>query len=212
MTCKTWSQPDGNHIRGLCTNELFAEGNSNNCSICVTPVDGSVSGCGCPTPQKLRAIHYLRVETVEPYTPTFSDANCWIDYFLGDFVLFGTCGAGSRERQVLTHESMSPPRVPMCEESATASSRWTFNPNGTSFLAADGKRFMGGRLRAWYGEAAYYGPPPYPRLTYGINPWNFSGSIPWCTDNRGSGTFNQENTVFPFGPFLVCTLSTEPFT
>ena len=211
MVCKTWSQPDGNHIRGLCTNELFAEGNSNNCSICVTPVDGSVSGCGCPTPQKLRAIHYLRVETVEPYTPTFSDANCLIDYFLGDFVLFGTCGAGSRERQVITHATMgAPPRDPPCELSTTAGPRWTFIPNGTSFLAADGKRLMAGRLRAWYAEALYLGPDA--GVIYGINPWNFSGSIPWCTDNRGSGTFNQEDPPFPFGPFLVCTLSTEPFT
>jgi hypothetical protein len=38
MPCKTWSQPDGNHIRGLCTNQFFAEGHTNNCVICAEPL------------------------------------------------------------------------------------------------------------------------------------------------------------------------------
>jgi hypothetical protein len=38
MICRTWSQPDANHIRGLCTNKFFSEGNSDNCLICAEPV------------------------------------------------------------------------------------------------------------------------------------------------------------------------------
>ncbi len=211
LVCKTWSQPDGNHIRGLCTNELFAEGNSNNCSICVTPVDASVSGCGCPTPLKLRSIHYLRVETTYPYTPTFAPNTCWFDHFLGDFILYGTCGGATHERQVVSHATLGAPTpLPPCEIRTTTAPRWTFVVDGLSFVVG-GKRFMPGRLRAWYAIAGYQGPPPYPIYEFGINPWNFSGGIPWCTNNRGSGTFTQENTGI-FGATLICTLSTEPFT
>ena len=37
MACKTWSQPDGNHLRGLCTNTLFSEAGTANCVLCVQP-------------------------------------------------------------------------------------------------------------------------------------------------------------------------------
>lgn len=41
-TCATWSQPDGNHFRGLCRNEFYRETNpgivGSSCPICVTPV------------------------------------------------------------------------------------------------------------------------------------------------------------------------------
>lgn len=40
-TCATWSQPDGNHFRGLCRNEFRRETNpgivGSSCPICVTP-------------------------------------------------------------------------------------------------------------------------------------------------------------------------------
>lgn len=213
MACLTWSQPDANHIRGLCTNELFSEGSVSNCSICVNPVDTSVSGCGCPSPLKTRSMHYLRVETVNPYTPT-GGANCWFDGFLGDFILFGACGGASQETQIISHATLGAPvGIPPCEYRDTTPPRWTFEVYGASTVIG-GKRYMGGRLRAWYATAGYQGPgasPTTPIYTFGINPWNFSGSIAWCTNNRGAGTFSQENPGI-FGATLICTLSTEPFT
>ena len=47
MVCRTWSQPDANHFRGLCTNSFYPEVGSNakSCVVCATPVQ---IGGSCP--------------------------------------------------------------------------------------------------------------------------------------------------------------------
>lgn len=211
MVCKTWSQPDGNHLRGLCTNELFAEGQNNTCSICISPVDGRIPGeCFCPLPYSPRGAHYLRITTVLPYTPTFSAETCWFDTLLGDFVLTGFCGGASAERQVISHATLGAPfPTPPCEFRTTTPPRWEFAPVSVSTIG--GKRFAFVRVRSWYAIAGYQGPPPYPNYQFGLNAFNLGGVIPWCENNRGSGTLSQE--VFGiFGATLTGVLSTEPFT
>jgi hypothetical protein len=46
MICRTWSQPDANHTRGLCTNTLFSEGHNNTCVICADPIGLISTDCG----------------------------------------------------------------------------------------------------------------------------------------------------------------------
>ena len=218
MVCKTWSQPDGNHIRGLCTNELFAEGNSNNCSICVTPIDGSVSGCGCPPPKKLRAIHYMRISFADgvdpggpgPYFP------CWLNGMLGDHVMTGTCGGGSVNlRETHNPATNRPPSftLPDCyiAEFDTVP-RFFWTPlAGYATIQSDGTYRMPIEVRLnirtiiWQG--AFYPFPDFQAST----PYKFRGMIPWCTHSRGSGTLGQTDLgIFP--ATYKAIFSTEPFT
>lgn len=48
-TCREWTQPDGNHFHGLCTNEFWPKAGTRGCNICVDPVFSLRTGgiCSC---------------------------------------------------------------------------------------------------------------------------------------------------------------------
>jgi hypothetical protein len=45
MPCKTWSQPDADHWRGLCVNRMFPETGTEGCPVCIRPEKVPVN-CG----------------------------------------------------------------------------------------------------------------------------------------------------------------------
>jgi len=214
-TCRTWSQPDGDHIRGLCTNQLFAEGNANNCWLCITPLDMRVSGCGCTAPKKLRAIHFLTVSYIG--TPP-TGAACVVNAPIGNFVLYGTCGAKTKEDQI-TVNTLAPVGTPTCTGYAPAipegsrTKKYSMTLVGSPYTALDGKRYQNITLTYSQRGAVWVGPSP---PTYNQNfSYVWDGAIPWCDDQIGSGTLLQrgttENPAYPglFPPSVRAIISTE---
>jgi len=46
--CREWTQPDGDHFRGLCTNEFWPKAGTKGCDVCVNPVVDIRNGlCTC---------------------------------------------------------------------------------------------------------------------------------------------------------------------
>ena len=216
MPCKTWSQPDGNHIRGLCTNKLFAEGPLKNCVLCITPVDMSESTCGCADPLTVRAIHYLQIEYIGS-PPTGN--TCVVDDPIGDFVLVGNCGAKTPQDQI-TVNTLAPSGTPGCEGYAPAVAeesrvkKYQMDLVGTPYMSG-GRRLQ--EITLTYNRRAATWTGPTPPIFTQQTPYVFDGAIPWCTDEQGSATLLQRGTtenpshagIFP--PSVRAIISTEPF-
>ena len=202
LVCKTWSQPDGNHIRGLCTNELFAEGNSNNCSICVTPIDTLVPECGCFAPEKARQIYYLSVTQI---AGTFL-SECVMNSFLGQHVLTGKCNAAGGPAEQINYFTFiyDPPRPcePLVAHPQNIGMMWVGGPIGPF-----GSRRAGVKVGFYYAQMITGGALPGP--VAGQLACEYSGIVPWCTSSRGSAVLGYYRG--PAGNCLSVSISTEPF-
>lgn len=100
MAIKQWTQPDGDHFRGLCQNEFWpvAESGAGGCNICVSPVQPVIPRCGCnprtPIGVNRHLNYYVRITSVEKFIEYglqskggFLDPGCWADDLLGNFQL-----------------------------------------------------------------------------------------------------------------------------
>jgi hypothetical protein len=218
MPCRKWSLPEGTYFTGLCSMEMLPEtaNPTKSCGLCLSPVDVSVSGCGCEPPLKLRSIHYMRIGFADSFTPGPPPYSpCWINGILGDFVMLGTCSGYSTAYRVTFNPSFNRPpsfTLPECfVGSGDLVPRFWWRslgvfpavqPDGTYRMAIE----VSFNLRSiiWQG-------PYYPEPDYEIEqPVKFSGLIPWCIHSRGSGLLGQMDTGL-FGPMFKCTFSTGPF-
>lgn len=214
MVCRTWSQPDGNHLRGLCTNELFSESGGTNCSICIHPIGITPGTCGCPLPLKPRMVHYLRVAWIVP--PEVE--SCASLDPIGDFVITG-CGGGYSSEDVTTFNVGAPPGTPPCvpytDVEVYRVKRYRVLIGESYYSVLDGLRYASveveyrRRTAVWAGSsiASYIDETPY----------KWDGVIAACDNNRGSAQLLQWNTLENpthaglFPPTIRAILSTEPF-
>jgi len=103
MTCKTWSQKDSTHWRGLCANTFYPDNavESQACSVCVNPneVPGACSGCEV-SPAKAYVVSLFQVSGA-------TAAGCCSDY-IRDFVVYqsGACTWVSKEIERAARSSL----------------------------------------------------------------------------------------------------------
>ncbi len=96
MECKTWSQQDASHWRGLCTNSFYSEGitGAKQCVVCVIPVDppDPCIVCDPPAPKIYRV-------TISGYAHPELDASA----YYREFLVYNTsaCRWESKEQELL---------------------------------------------------------------------------------------------------------------
>lgn len=95
--CREWTQPDGDHFHGLCSNEFWPKPGTRGCNLCVNPKVVAQPRCNCyglsPVGVGIHMRQYLLIDedAIDPYLPA-----CWLPLAAGRFTLnYSVYGAGT---------------------------------------------------------------------------------------------------------------------
>lgn len=202
--CKTWTQPDGNHFHGLCTNTLrpttSGDVPADGCDVCVVPVRPATASCCCPSPKLThQRMLYLHVEyTGPPLLCPYMEA-------IGDFVLlFDGCSVQSVERLktvvVFTNTCTDELDLPMWK-TASSGSVGCFESGGKNWVTPLA-------LSLWWDIKGTGGGGSTTHTLTNVGPFGLF-SIPACANEGvGDGTWDISNTLIL--PDFSLTLSVFP--
>lgn len=210
-TCREWTQPDGNHFHGLCTNEFWPKAGTDGCNVCVSPIYNAIDRCKCRPEIGVRQTLYVKIQKVAAV-----DA-CWQADFIGSFATNNTpsianCFYTSAERANATALLTTPvcflagasppfgfsgaPTTPVPTTYQRVDVQFLRAPSGT-YLPPNGRVDV--TVRGWVWDVQNFGAGPVWSLgstgfpIFAPRPYiQLSGSVAWC--NNGSSTANLIDT------------------